>query len=153
MRNSPSTSHLPFESMIQFFLALLTNATKCNGDDEGPTTSVCWVLPSWICNKKYLKTCPSLSEITTKQATDPMNPCRIVTSWFFPGCLVGQSKRYSQISYLRAIRVLPMALTINSFSIAIPVFDSKDSMLQPDEIECYSPSGDLITAHSRVPST
>jgi hypothetical protein len=46
-----------------------------------------------------------------------------------------------------------MALTINSFSIAIPVFDSKDSMLQPDETECYSPSGDLITAHSRVPFT
>jgi len=41
-----------------------------------------------------------------------------------------------------------MALTINSFSVAIPVFDSKDSMLQPDETEYYSPSGDLTTAHS-----
>jgi hypothetical protein len=39
MRNPPSISHLPFESVIQFFLASLTNATKCDGDDDVQTNS------------------------------------------------------------------------------------------------------------------
>jgi hypothetical protein len=33
MRNSPSTSYVPFQSVIRFFLASVINATKCDGDN------------------------------------------------------------------------------------------------------------------------